>query len=268
VVLLAPSGIVFTPTLEDLGITAPSGAELSFDAEGALTVATEGDLRVAGGVVDVPGLTSLVLVALGRVVVEGTLELPIDVSLRIEAGEIEVGGGVVSPGDVVLNPLPPLVGVPFCDDLRPVFPAEAREVGSFTLEMSAARQVEIEVGAGRRMGHRRHGMIAVSILGSANFDVRDIDERSLRLGPGESEPKRSRGRGRTHRADVDRDGEMDLVVRFDVEAAGIARGDARVCLFGQTQDGAWIEGCDTIEAPVESTAKKTGLKGYVRARPR
>lgn len=268
VALLAPSGIVFTPTLEDLGITAPSGAELSFDAAGALTVATDGDLFVVGGVVDVPGLTSLTLIALGRVVVEGTLELPPDVSLRIEAGEIVIGGGVVTPGDVVLNPLPPLVGVPFCDDLRPVFPPEARQVGSFTLEMSAARQVEIEIGPGRRMGHWRHGIIAVWILGSADFDVRDVDERSLRLGPGEAEPKRSRGRARTHRADVDGDGEMDLVVRFDVEEAGIAPGDAPVCLFGQTRDGAWIEGCDRFEAPAASKGEKKGLKGYGRSQPR
>ena len=145
-VLLAPSGIVFPPTLEELGITTPSGAEVTFDDTGALTVRTEGDLLVAGVVIDILGLTSFSLIALGSVSIEGTLELPPGVTLRIEAGEIVIGGGISNPGgDVVINPLPPIVGIPICDYLWPVFPADTREIGSFSLVMSAALQVEIDV---------------------------------------------------------------------------------------------------------------------------
>jgi len=252
-VLLAPSGIVFPPTLEELGITAPSGAEVTFDDTGALTVRTEGDLLVAGVVIDILGLTSFSLIALGSVSIEGTLELPPGVTLRIEAGEIVIGGGISNPGgDVVINPLPPIVGIPICDYLRPVFPADTREIGSFSLVMSAALQVEIDVdsrGHGPRIDRGRHGMVSVAILGSADFDIRDLDERSLRLGPGEAQP--TSRRGRSHRVDVNRDGEMDVVVRFDAEETGIAPADTQLCLFGETTDGAWIEGCDAIDAQAE-----------------
>jgi filamentous hemagglutinin family protein len=266
-VLLAPSGIVFTPTLEELGITAPSGAEVTFDDTGSLTVRTEGDLLVAGGVIDVPGLTSFTLIALGSVNIEGTLELPPGVTLRIEASEIVVAGGISNPGgDVVINPLPPVVGIPFCDNLLPVFPADAREIGSFSLVMSAARQVEINVdprGYGPRMGWGRHGIVSVVIRGSADFDIRDVDERSLRLGPGEAEPTSRRGRSRTRRVDVDRDGEMDLVVRFDAGETGIAPDDTQVCLFGQTTDSAWIEGCDAIDARAERQIERGPSVGLI-----
>jgi hypothetical protein len=86
----------------------------------------------------------------------------------------------------------------------------------------------------------------VAILGSAELDVRDLDERSLRLGPGEAEPWRHPDQGYFRRRDVDRDGEPDLLVRFDAREAGIAEGDTQVCLHGETLDGAAIEGCDTI----------------------
>jgi hypothetical protein len=149
----------------------------------------------------------------------------------------------------VIDPLPPIVGIPICDDLLPVFPADEREVGSFSIIASAAQQVEIEVEPRRhgRMHPGRQGIVSVAILGSADLDVRDLDERSLRLGPGESEPTSHHGRGRTRRVDVNRDGEMDVVVRFDAREAGISVGDAQVCLFGETADRTAIEGCDAIE---------------------
>jgi hypothetical protein len=235
------------PGLDELGITAPSGAEVTFDDAGVLTVHTEGDLLVTDAVIDIPGLTSVSLIALGRVSIEGRLEVPSDVTLRIEAGEI-----AIEDGSGVIPPLPPIVGIPICDDLRPVFPADTREVGHFSLLMSAARQVEIDVdstGYGPRIERGRHGIVSVAILGSADFDVRDVDERSLRVGPDEAEP--TSRRGRSHRVDVNRDGEMDVVVRFEAEQTGITPADSQLCLFGQTTDGAWIEGCDAIEAQVE-----------------
>jgi hypothetical protein len=82
----------------------------------------------------------------------------------------------------------------------------------------------------------------VAILGSEAFDVRDVDERSLRLVPGEAEP-----RGRPHRRDVNHDGYRDLVARFDVRETGIAFGDSELCLVAETKEGVLLEGCDAIE---------------------
>lgn len=291
--LLSPSGVVFVetsgttarerlvaaagtasaaaPTLAELGITAPSGAQVTFDGSGALTVRSEGDLLVAGGVIDVPGLTSLTLVTPGNITVEGMLELPPGVMLSLNAGAIVIEGDLPgSPGDVVIDPPPPIVGIPICDDLLPVFPAVEREVGSFSLVASAAEQVEIAVEPrrqGGRMHPGRHGIVPVAILGSADLDIRDVDERSLRLGPGEAEPTSHHGRDRSRRVDVNRDGEMDVVVRFDAREAGVAVGDTELCLFGETTDGTAIEGCDALETKPERQLRTRGRDdGHDRGR--
>jgi hypothetical protein len=245
------------PTLAELGITAPSGADLTFVEAGALTVRTEGDLLVAGGLIDVPGLTSLTLVAAGSITVEGPLQLPAGAALALQSGALAIVPSnpprvVIRvpeyplPRGVVIPPPPIIVDGCLAEPLDPPSVAE-RELGSFSLVASAAKQIEIDFEP-RRRGESEHPdrrkVATVAILGSAELDIRDVDERSLRLGPGEAEPTSRHGRESTRRADVNRDGEPDLVARFDAREAGIARDAAEVCLFGGTTDGAAIEGCD------------------------
>lgn len=94
------------PTLDELGITAPDGAEVSFDASGALVVSSEGDLLVAGGPLDLPGLSSVTLTTSGNVTAEGEWSLPADVSLTIEAGgsvTIAADGTVDAGGSVTIT---------------------------------------------------------------------------------------------------------------------------------------------------------------------
>ena len=46
--------------------------------------------------------------------------------------------------------------------------------------------------------------------------------------------------------DWNRDGVTDRLVRFDIDATGIAAGDPQACLTGEI-DGALFEGCVTLE---------------------
>jgi len=239
------------PTLEELGITAPAGAEVTLDEAGVLTVTTDGDLLVEGRPIDLPELTRLVLVASGNIVIRGALDLPADVTLRIEAGgtvEIEDGSILPDPGDVVIGPDPPIVTI--CRGLRTVFPPVERVVGRFSLVATAAQPVEIDVEPRSRHdrvtpGRRRP--LPVALLGSDDLDVRDVDARSLRFGPGEAGPRIHLGGGRGRGIDVNRDRRADLVALFSVRAAEIAYGDRVVCLVGETRDGVVIEGCDEID---------------------
>jgi hypothetical protein len=237
--------LVAGPTLEDLGIQAPNGAQVTFDDAGVLTVTSEGDLFIEGGVIDLPGLTSLVIVAGGEVVVEGQIVLPPGVTLRIDSGSV-----VVDPGPVIFRRPP---GVPVLDHLRPVFPAVQREVGSFAFVASAVQPMDVDVKPGRdenRVRPGRRQKLSVAILGSEAFDVRDVDEDSLRLGPDEAEPKK-----RPRRRDVNDDGHRDLVARFDVSETGIAFGDSELCLVAETTEGVLLEGCDAIETWPEPKLK-------------
>jgi filamentous hemagglutinin family protein len=225
------------PTLEELGITAPDGAEVTFDARGVLAIASEGSLIIVGPFPEIPGLTSLVITSGSSIEILGSISLPPDVSLEIDTAEI-VGS--------------PVIIDPFCNGLRPIRPPEEREIGTFSLVASAAQPVEIDVRPGRR--HKRvdpasRRPILVALLGSEELDVRDVDESSLRLGPGEAQPLGHRGRLWVFRKDVNRDRRADLLALFDVRDAGIAPGDTAVCLMAETADGTEIEGCDAIETP-------------------
>ncbi len=234
----ADAHLIPAPTLEELGIIAPDGAEVTLDSEGVLTIRSEGKLIVEGTFPEIEGLTAIVIIG-AEIEVTGSLALPPNVELRLE-----------TDGSIVL-PEPPVVGGPvLCNGLRPIFPAEEREVGSFTMVATSAQVVEIDVHPGRddnRVSAGRRGLLPVAILGSDELDVAEVVHDSLRLGPGEAEPLSNRRWTWVFQMDVNGDQHDDLLAIFGVRASGIERGDESVCLVGETLDGGSIEGCDAID---------------------
>ena len=237
------------PTLEELNISAPDGAEISFD-DGLLTVQTSGILTLSGSFPEIPGLTHILIIAGAGITVQGTFVVADGVSLELRTdGTIEFPGGVDDPPILV-----PGCTVLSLDGLLPVHPPEKTELGSFSITASAATQVEIDVLPWRdpnklRLGTRQR--IWVALLGSAELDVRDVDPSTLRLGPAEAEPRTRRsGRPRSFVMDIDRDaeGHRDLLSIFDLSGLGIAYGDTQLCLSAQTYSGISLEGCDSIDA--------------------
>ena len=107
--------------------------------------------------------------------------------------------------------------------------------------------VEIDISPFRvvnRVQLGSHQRVLVLLLGSGAIDVTSIDVESLAFGPGgaPSIP----GIEPALLGDRNRDGFTDLLVRFDMDATGIAAGNPQACLTGEI-DGALFEGCDTVE---------------------
>jgi len=235
------------PTLEELNITAPDGAVITFEA-GLLSIVSEGDLTLFGPFPEIDGFTALSVVTTGSIFVLEAFEVP-----ALDTIVFNAGGSVVIDGDI----LPP-VPVPPCDvltlaGLRPIFPAEKTEIGSFALAASSATQVEIDVLPWRdpnrlHLGTRQR--VSVAVLGSDDFDVRDIDPDTLRLGPAAGEPLTRRGRPIAWIFDVDRTRprHRDLFTIFDLRTLGVAYTDTELCLSAATYAGETIEGCDEIDA--------------------
>lgn len=258
VILLDPAGVEFgsvttlgAPSLAELGITAPSGASVGYDeASGELAVTSEGDVLIEGSEIDVPGLTHLRIESGGSITVTGTLVLPPEVRLTLVAATAVVVEGTIEVGVLEIDVPPVVPPLPICVRYQAVYPPQQREIGSFWLVASAARQVDIDVQPWSRRNRVLPGFpqrLTVALLGSAQLDVRDVDPASLRLGEGEAQPV-SRWRRASSLRDVNRDGRRDLLARFDVRDAEIAYGDEEVCLVARTLGGETLEGCDGIEA--------------------
>jgi choice-of-anchor B domain-containing protein len=89
------------------------------------------------------------------------------------------------------------------------------------------------------------GVIPVALLGSARYDVDQVDAESLAFGPEAAPLAHPRC---PHRKDVNGDGRMDLLGHFRSGEAGIAPGDPDACLSGQLEDGTPFQGCDAVRA--------------------
>ena len=243
--LLAPAPL----SLETLGVTAPEGATVA-QLGGEVEVRSDGPLEIDGDVLRAAepelldrGLTGVSFFSAVSIDVTAS-QLPrnLDLSFHAEAVGIQDGEGVVEP----IEPLPCVFPVPTTRD--------SRELGPFSLVAEAGQPLVIDVEPGDRRNRVRPGRadkIRVAVLGSAEFDIRDLDADSLRLGPGQAEPRR---RGR--RRDVNDDGHTDLVLRFRVRDAEVAFGDDELCLSGSTTDGASVSGCDEIRTRPKKSRRR------------
>ncbi len=108
--------------------------------------------------------------------------------------------------------------------------------------------VEIDISPFRvinRVQLGSHQRVLVLILGSETIDVTRVDVESLAFGP-DGAPSFP-GIEPALLGDRNRDGFTDLVVRFDMDATGIAAGDTQTCLTGELLDGTLFEGCDSVQ---------------------
>jgi len=89
------------------------------------------------------------------------------------------------------------------------------------------------------------GVVPVTLLGAADFDVTQINRSSLRFGPGSAQPAHKAG---GHLADVNGDGYADLVSHYWIADSGLTETSEQACVTGRTSTGAPFEGCGTLAA--------------------
>ena len=88
------------------------------------------------------------------------------------------------------------------------------------------------------------GVIPVAILGSADFDVSQIDPTTVKLGVCEIKKVGKQGKLLAHIEDVDVDGYDDLVVQ--IEKCTFDVSDEEATLTGELYSGAPFVGTDSI----------------------
>jgi hypothetical protein len=83
-------------------------------------------------------------------------------------------------------------------------------------------------------------LVQVAVLGDEDVDVTTIDPMSMAFGP-EGAPAL-----KYWLRDVDGDGDLDLLLLFQVESTGIQCGDTTAPLTGYTYDGLPVVGTGAI----------------------
>ena len=145
-----------------------------------------------------------------------------------------------------------------------------------------SRQVTIDLKPGaadNAVNLAGKGALPVAILTTSSFDATTVDPLSVCFGDAENATQRdcTEAHGTGHVEDADGDGDNDLLLHYDAEAAGLDAGDTRACLEGLTLGGGRIHACDaatirngTPEAnlpdltpPVVASPTSTGPGGVV-----
>jgi len=87
----------------------------------------------------------------------------------------------------------------------------------------------------------KQGVIPVAILATSEFDATSVNPSSVRFGPANATA--------THNAmeDVDDDGDIDLLLKFNAPQTGIVCGSTRASLTGKTFDGEPVQGSDSFK---------------------
>ncbi|HYX26755.1 MAG TPA: hypothetical protein VFC23_21560, partial [Thermoanaerobaculia bacterium] len=92
---------------------------------------------------------------------------------------------------------------------------------------------------------RSGGSVPVAILSTPTFDARTVNPTTVILA---SAPVQLKGNGTAMVSveDVNGDGRLDLVVHVSTEALQLTANDTKAILKGQTFDGTYITGSDSV----------------------
>jgi len=95
------------------------------------------------------------------------------------------------------------------------------------------------------------GTLGVIISGESDFDVKNIDTNSVRLGTGKAKPLGNKG--------ILINKKRNLLLLFNKKQTGIAQNDTQICLTGNTKDGTGFIGCDAITILPKTTHEQSSL---------
>jgi beta propeller repeat protein len=127
------------------------------------------------------------------------------------------------------------------------------EVGDLSLFVAAEKDdvlnVSIDIKPGSEpncINNNGHGVIPVAILGTADFDVLDLDPGTVSLSGLSVKAVGKNNKLLTHYEDVNSDGFMDLTAQIEDQDGVFTEGVSEAILTGVLWDGTPVEGADTL----------------------
>lgn len=118
------------------------------------------------------------------------------------------------------------------------------DIGSIEFQGRTLVSIDIRPHSDRdRVNPRSRGWIRVAILTTDSFDASTVMPKTVRFGLSGTEAASQNFRLR----DVDRDGDDDMILRFEIHATGVKCGATSLSLTGQTSSGIPIVGSSPID---------------------
>ena len=140
---------------------------------------------------------------------------------------------------------PRIAGGNPCSDGTVAFKAEQIDI-----DIEIAIDIDIKPGSDlNAINLSNKGVIPVAILGSATFDITNVEVSSLKFGPGKAKPVHDLTNPLVyaeHLQDVNLDGFFDLVSHFMTKETGIHSVATTAILLGNLSDGTPIYGIDSV----------------------
>ena len=116
--------------------------------------------------------------------------------------------------------------------------------------LASCVEIEIDIKPGsypNSINPNSKGVIPVAILTTDNFDATTVDASTVTFGPNTASIIHKNG----HHEDVDGDGDIDMLLHFKTQDAGIEAGDTEAWLSGEAFDGEVIFGSDLVNVVPE-----------------
>lgn len=126
-----------------------------------------------------------------------------------------------------------------------LLPTLDQAVVGLTQGPSHALAVQIDIKPGgdpNAINPRNQGVVPVAILGGSEFDVKRVNQTSVRLGTADAKPQNNKG----HLEDVNGDGFLDLIFQFPTQNIRLRCFDRALVLTGTLSSGKSILGVDAV----------------------
>jgi hypothetical protein len=166
-----------------------------------------------------------------------------------ELGTVPVGGSAIITVEIT-----PGEGGDYLDQAEVTTDSTDADLtnNSDEFEVRVFRPVEIDIkpgGGPNKVKLSPNTLVTVAILTTPDFDATTVDASSVCFGDAEDPTQRdcTEAHGTGHVEDVDRDGDLDMVLHYESLQTGIDLGDTQACLIGEDLDGIGIYGCDSVE---------------------
>ena len=241
-----PHGLAVTPTGDTLYVANSNSSQLAVFDSNTQVLRTTLSIPTANFVAITPdGKKAYVTSSSSSVSVVDTLTNTVQQTISLGSGST---GIAITPNGAFAYVAAGLGGLKVINTAHDTVVATVpfdQGLDRVAIGVALFQTVKIDIHPGsfpNSINPRSNGVTPVAILTQGGFDARTVDVKTVRFGRFGTEAAAVQ----SALEDVDRDGDLDLILHFRTQETGIQCGDTSAMLIGVTLSSQIIEGSDSI----------------------